>query len=107
MKCVAVVTLFCVVIGCSYGQGLRAHIDAADKAIHKLMVARDAKGFRKYMASEVTAGFKYVENGQTESFDTMCQGMADGLGQMKSSTKAESNVLSCTEKGGTGSATVQ
>jgi hypothetical protein len=106
MKAIAIAISLSAVLCCASAQSLRSQIDASNKAIHGYMLARDAKGFTKYMKSGVTSDFKYVEAGHTQNFDQMCAGMAAGFAQMKKLTRADSKILSLREQGNKATSTM-
>lgn len=101
MKNVAVGISLVVLVCGAHAESLQAHIEAGSKAVHKFMMARDVKGFTKYMKGGVTPDFQYVEDGRTLNFDKMCAGMQMGLGQMKKMIRADVKLVSLSEKGNT------
>jgi len=99
MKQFAVALTFVAVLGTASAQSLRSELDAANRAVGKMMMARDIKGFTKVMKATVTPDFVYAEAGRTLTFDQMCAEMGMGMSQMKKMHKAESKTLSLVEKG--------
>ena len=106
MKIFSIAISLLAVLCSANAQSLRSQINASDKTIHKLMMARDMKGFSDYMKGAVTPDFKYVEAGKTLDFNGMCAGMAMGFGQMKKMMKADSRIVKLHESGHMAEATI-
>lgn len=86
----------------AHAQLLQAHVATADRTIDRLMMAKDVKGLKKTLQAGVTSDFKYVEGGQTQSFEAMSANMTMGILSMKSLRKVEAKAISVKEKGSTG-----
>lgn len=87
--------------------GLRAELEAWNKAVHKMMMKKDVAGLEKTMKTGVTADFVYIENGQKQNFSQMMENMKMGIGMMTKITKADSKILSLKESGNKATCQVQ
>ena len=105
MKGFAIVVSLTAALCSANAQSLRSQIDTSSKAVRKYMMAKDVKGFTKYMRGGVTSDFMYEEDGRTMNFDKMCAGMSMGLGQMKKLTRADAKIVTLHQNGNTATAT--
>lgn len=107
MKGIAALTLLSLSFGIVHAQTLKSEITASNKTACKFLLAKDFKGFKQHMKGQVTPDFKYIEAGKAMNFDKMCEGMEIGLGQMPKMSKVENKILKVTEKGNTGTSTIE
>jgi hypothetical protein len=101
MKLFLIAISLAVTLGSASAQSLRSQIEASNKRVGKYLMAKDVKGFAKYMKGRVAPGFKYMEQGHAMGFDQMCRTMEMGLGQMQSMNRADAKLLTVKEKGNT------
>src|SRR5215469_6114856 len=103
---IAIAISVCALCSCALAQSLRSQLNATQKQVCKLMMAKDAAGFKAYLKTAVTDDFQYVENGQKETFDQMCDGVTQGFSQMGTIKIAKTKILSLHQKGNSATATV-
>jgi hypothetical protein len=102
MKALVLTTLFLGLIAVSPAESLKNAIISGNKTVHQAMRNRDSAALTKIFRATCTKDFKYVENGQTQNLDQMIAGMKGGMDSMKKVTKADTKIISVTEKGNTG-----
>jgi len=78
---------------------LRSEIETMSKKGSKLMMAKNVSGFVALVRSGVSSNFQYVENGKTEAFEVMAEGMKLGIGGMQKITRSASKIVSLKESG--------
>lgn len=87
------------VVSAASAQSLRAQTEKFDKLVSACMKKKDFKALAEIMRAGVTPHFTYVENGRTENFDAMFQGMKRGLSAMKRLTVCEAKTLEIKDRG--------
>jgi len=98
----AVTLVFAAVCLCTTAfaaDSLRSEINKMDAKIAKTLKNKDVEGFKKVVKGGITDDFKYVENGKTQTFDEMVEGMRQGLAMMKKVTVCTSKTLSLKQSG--------
>ena len=73
--------------------------------VAKVMVKKDIDGFVKAVKGGCTSDFKYTENGRSMNFDEMVAGMRQGLAMLNKVKKADSKIVTLTEKGNSATCT--
>jgi hypothetical protein len=70
------------------------------------MLKKDFSGFATIMKGAITKDFKYIEAGQTMTFDQMLSNMKMGMSQYKKITKSQTKVFAVQVQGNKATATV-
>lgn len=81
---------------------LKSDIVAMNKKLRVAMMKKDVDAFKKICKGRMTEDFKYVENGQEQSFDEMVNQMSASWKTTDKVTKVSSEIMSCKEKGNSG-----
>lgn len=90
----------------SFGESLKAVCERLHGVASRALAKKDIAGFEKAIKPWVTKDFKHIENGQSMTFDQMIMNMKQGMGMLKTITKATAKTISCKESGNTGTTTV-
>lgn len=105
MKALALTLLALGAFVVAQASGLRASIEASNKKIHTAMKKKDFVALDRIFKAGMTKDFTYVENGKTETYDVMMQGVKMGLGQMQKVSEVSTKIVSVKEKGNVGTCT--
>src|SRR4051812_15680731 len=106
MKALTLAIALLGALAASYASDLRSQIEASSQRITAAMKKKDFPTLTKEMKAGTTADFKYVEAGQTQTFDQMLQNMKMGLGMMKKLTQCTTKLLNLKQKGNTATCTM-
>lgn len=105
MKALALTMLALGAFVVAQASGLRASIEASNKKIQTAMMKKDFATLDKIFKAGMTKDFRYVENGKTEAYDVMMQGIKMGFGQMQKITTVKTKIMTLNEKGNGGTCT--
>ena len=76
---------------------LRSEIESMNKVVGKCLMKRDIAGFKKSVLGGVTADFKYIEGGRTQTFDEMIATMAQSFKTLTKVNSVTTKILSLKE----------
>lgn len=99
MKSLTVTLAVVGLVAISSADSLRDQINASNKKIGKCMEKKDMDGFAKACKAGMTKDFKYMEGGQTMTFDQMFAQMKASFQQLTTVSSATSSIVKLTQKG--------
>lgn len=104
MKASAFIVLFAAVSAIGHADSLKSEIQKMNKPISNAMKKRDVAAFKKIVQGGVTSDFKYSEDGRAQTFDEMVEGMKQGFAMYSTISRADTKIISVSEKGTSGTA---
>lgn len=107
MKAITVSLTLVGLVAFASADSLKEQINASGVKIGNAMKKKDMKAFEKIVKAGVTSDFKYIENGQSMTFDQMFQMMKSSFTMMDKVTTAENKILSLKESGKSATAKVR
>ena len=107
MKAITLSLTLVGLVAYASADSLKEQINTSSVKIGNAMKKKDMKAFEKIVKAGITSDFKYIENGQTMTFDQMFQMMKASFTTMDKVTMAETKILSVKESGKTATAKVR
>ncbi|MBI1333643.1 MAG: hypothetical protein JST12_10410 [Armatimonadetes bacterium] len=95
------------VVSMASADSLKNQIAEMNKKVGKTIVKQDYKGFEKIVKAGVTKDFKYIEGGQTMNLDQMLAMVKQSFSPQMKVSKADSKILSFSQKAKSATATVK